>query len=60
MTFGTESELTDFGREHTRVVSAFINTINQQGVLGDLLGLGAYESLETIPIDDLGELQIIE
>ena len=60
MTFGTQSELTDFGREHTRVVSAFINTINQQGVLGDLLGLGAYESLETIPIDDLGELQIIE
>lgn len=60
MTFGTQSELTDFGREHTRVVSAFINTINQQGVIGDLLGLDAYESLETIAIDDLGELQMIE
>ncbi|AFY54746.1 hypothetical protein Riv7116_2223 [Rivularia sp. PCC 7116] len=60
MTFGTNSELTDFGREHTRVVSAFINTINQQGVLGDLLGLDAYQSLETMSIDDLGELQIIE
>ncbi|MEO1430173.1 MAG: hypothetical protein AAFV71_14130 [Cyanobacteria bacterium J06633_8] len=60
MTFGTNSELTDFGREHTRVVSAFVNTINQQGVLGDLLGLGAYEFLETMSIDDLGELQIID
>jgi Ca2+-binding RTX toxin-like protein len=60
MDFGTQSELTDFGREHVRVVSAFINTINQQGVLGDLLGISAYESLETIAIDDLGELQIIE
>ncbi|MDY6898704.1 MAG: hypothetical protein SWZ49_11585 [Cyanobacteriota bacterium] len=60
MDFGTESELTDFGREHDRVVRAFTNTINQEGILGDLLGIGAYESLETMPIDDLGELQIIE
>ena len=60
MTFGTESEFTDFGREHDRVVRAFTNTINQQGILGDLLGIGAYRSLETMPIDDLGELQILE
>ncbi|MEL6163070.1 MAG: hypothetical protein AAFR37_04660, partial [Cyanobacteria bacterium J06628_3] len=60
MDFGTESEFTDFGREHDRVVRAFTNTINQEGILGDLLGLGAYESLETMPIDDLGELQILE
>ncbi|MEM1391785.1 MAG: hypothetical protein AAGG00_00535 [Cyanobacteria bacterium P01_H01_bin.150] len=60
MDFGTESELTDFGSEHDRVVRAFTNTINQEGLLGDLLGIGAYESLETIAIDDLGELKIIE
>ena len=60
MTFGTESELTDFGSEHQRVVSAFTNTINQQGILGDLLGIGAYQSLETMAIEDLGELQILE
>ncbi|MGB3637693.1 MAG: hypothetical protein WBA39_08965 [Rivularia sp. (in: cyanobacteria)] len=60
MNFGTESELTDFGREHERVVRAFTNTINQQGILGDLLGIGAYQSVETISIEDLGELQIIE
>jgi Ca2+-binding RTX toxin-like protein len=60
MTFGTQSEYTDFGSEHDRVVRAFTNTINQQGILGDLLGIGAYESLETMPIDDLAELQILE
>ncbi|MBV6627487.1 MAG: hypothetical protein KI793_31965 [Rivularia sp. (in: Bacteria)] len=60
MTFGTESELTDFGSEHNRVVRAFTNTINQQGILGDLLGIRAYESMETLSIDDLGELKIIE
>ncbi|BAY84805.1 hemolysin-type calcium-binding region protein [Calothrix parasitica NIES-267] len=60
MDFGTESELTDFGSEHDRVVRAFTNTINQEGIIGDLLGIGAYESLETIAIDDLGELQILE
>lgn len=60
MDFGTESELTDFGSEHDRVIRAFTNTINQEGILGDLLGIGAYELLETMPIEDLGELQIIE
>ncbi|MGB3759015.1 MAG: hypothetical protein WBA07_21985 [Rivularia sp. (in: cyanobacteria)] len=60
MTFGTESELTDFGSEHQRVVSAFTNTINQQGILGDLLGIGAYQSIETMAIEDLGELKILE
>ena len=60
MTFGTESELTDFGSEHERVVRAFTNTINQQGLLGDLLGIGAYQSVETISIEDLGELRILE
>ncbi len=60
MTFGTESELTDFGSEHQRVVRAFTNTINQQGILGDLLGIGAYQSIETMAIEDLGELKILE
>ena len=60
MTFGTQSELTDFGSEHDRVVRAFTNTINQEGVLGDLLGIRAYDSIETLSIDDLGELKILE
>ncbi len=60
MDFGSESEWTDFGSEHDRVIRAFTNTINQQDLLGDLLGSKAYESLETIAINDLGEIQILE
>ena len=59
MDFGTISEfVTDFGEEHYRVITTFTNTINQQGLIGDLLGIKAYESIDTLPIDDFDELRI--
>ncbi|MGB3654234.1 MAG: DUF4114 domain-containing protein [Rivularia sp. (in: cyanobacteria)] len=59
MDFGTISEFaTDFGSEHGRVVRAFTNTINQPGLIGDLLGIRAYESIEKLPIEDFDELRI--
>ncbi len=59
MDFGTISEFaTDFGSEHARVVKTFTNTINQQGLIGDLLGVRAYESIDKLPIEDFDELRI--
>lgn len=59
MDFGTISEfVTDFGEEHYRVITTFTNTINQQGLIGELLGIKAYKSIDTLPIDDFDELRI--
>ncbi|MEL6461209.1 MAG: DUF4114 domain-containing protein [Cyanobacteria bacterium J06621_15] len=59
MDFGTISEFaTDFGSEHGRVVRAFTNTVNQQGQIGDLLGIRAYDSLDELPIEDFDKLRI--
>ncbi|GEM_PF-6892193 len=59
MDFATEYDfVTDFGEEHGRVVTTFINIINQQGTLGDLLGIKAYESIDKLSIDDFDELRI--
>ena len=59
MDFGTISEfLTDFGSEHGRVVRAFTNTVNQPGLIGDLLGIRAYDSINELPIEDFDELRI--
>ncbi len=59
MDFGTISEFaTDFGSEHGRVVRAFTNTVNQQGLIGDLLGIRAYDSIDELPIEDFDKLRI--
>ncbi|WP_414622513.1 DUF4114 domain-containing protein [Calothrix sp. CCY 0018] len=59
MDFGTISEFaTDFGSEHARVVKAFTNTVNQQGLIGDLLGIRAYDSINELPIEDFDKLRI--
>lgn len=59
MDFGTISEFaTDFGSEHGRVVRAFTNTVNQQGQIGDLLGIRAYDSIDELPIEDFDKLRI--
>jgi pimeloyl-ACP methyl ester carboxylesterase len=59
MDFGTISEFaTDFGSEHGRVVRAFTNTINQPGLIGDLLGIRAYDSIDELPIEDFDKLRI--
>ncbi|AFY55680.1 Calx-beta domain-containing protein,putative calcium-binding protein [Rivularia sp. PCC 7116] len=59
MDFGTISEFaTDFGSEHGRVVRAFNNIIDQQGLIGDLLGIRAYESIDKLPVEDFDELLI--
>ncbi|MGB3760006.1 MAG: DUF4114 domain-containing protein, partial [Rivularia sp. (in: cyanobacteria)] len=59
MDFGTISEFaTDFGSEHGRVVRAFTNTVNQPGLIGDLLGIRAYDSINELPIEDFDKLRI--
>ncbi|MBV6624425.1 MAG: DUF4114 domain-containing protein [Rivularia sp. (in: Bacteria)] len=59
MDFGTISEFaTDFGSEHGRVVRAFNNIIGQQGLIGDLLGVRAYESIDELPVEDFDKLRI--
>lgn len=59
MDFGTKSEiLTDFGKEHHRVVKTFVNIINQPGLIGDLLGIRAYESIDRLPIKEFDNLRI--
>ncbi len=59
MDFGTISEFaTDFGSEHGRVVRAFTNTVNQPGLIGDLLGIRAYDSIDELPIEDFDKLRI--
>ncbi len=59
MDFGTISEFaTDFGSEHGRVVRAFTNTIDQPGLIGDLLGIRAYDSINELPIEDFDKLRI--
>ncbi len=59
MDFGTISEFaTDFGSEHARVVKAFTNTVNQPGLIGDLLGIRAYDSIDKLPIEDFDKLRI--
>ena len=59
MNFGTISEfVTDFGEEHYRVISTFNNMINQPGLIGDLLGIKAYKSIDKLPINDFDELRI--
>lgn len=59
MDFGTISEFaTDFGSEHGRVVRAFTNTVNQSGLIGDLLGIRAYDSIDELPIEDFDKLRI--
>jgi len=65
MDFGTISELTDFGREHARVLESFPNMINQSGLIGDLLGVRAYKfidelSIEDFAVDDRGLKGIID
>lgn len=59
MDFGTISEFaTDFGSEHGRVVRAFTNIVNQPGLIGDLLGIRAYDSIDELPIEDFDKLRI--
>lgn len=59
MDFGTISEFaTDFGMEHARVIKAFTNIVNQQGLIGDLLGIRAYDSIDELPIEDFDKLRI--
>jgi ELWxxDGT repeat protein len=50
------SSTIDTGEEHGRVIESFANLFGQSGLIGDLLGAKAYQSISTLPINDFGVL----
>lgn len=53
------NNLYDFGGEHERVVRFFSNILQRPGMVGELLGYDSYQSLDTIPVEDFGEIGVI-
>ena len=58
MDFSALDPLPDLGSEHTRVVVTFTNLVDGPGLIGDLLGVDAYQNINELPINDFDELRI--
>ena len=52
------NNLFDFGNEHGRVVQFFSNILQRPGMVGDALGLDSYRSLDNLPTDNFGEIDV--
>lgn len=48
----------DVGSEHTRVVQTFNNLLDQEGLIGNLLGISSYESSQGLDIQEFDNLPI--